>query len=310
MSDKIIKAPYNGEIKIGDITVACAVLEDGTRVITQYDFYKAIGRSGKPAKGRGSSIEKVAPFLALNNLKPYVDKDLEDSTKPIKFITPKGGSAWGYKAEILPKVCEVYLKARDDKALLESQEKFAVACDIIMRGLAHIGIIALIDEATGFQANRAKDALSQILEAFISKELIQWVKTFPDDFYKEMFRLKGWRFNPLSVKRPSVVGHLTNNLVYERIAPGVLEELKTKNPKDEQGRRKNRHFQWLTSDIGHPKLKEHLSAVVALMKAFTKWDDFQRAINRALPKQTELPLFDQKLNENQGSTIKTETDIV
>jgi hypothetical protein len=294
MADKTIIAPYNGEIKIGNITIACAVLEDGTRVITQYDFYKAIGRSGKPAKGRGSSIEKVAPFLALNNLKPYVDKELEDSTKPIIFKQPKGGIAWGYKAEILPKVCEVYLKARDDKALFVSQEKFAVACDIIMRGLAHVGIIALIDEATGYQAARTKDALAKILEAFISKELIKWVKTFPDDFYKELFRLKGWRFNPLSVKRPSVVGHLTNNLVYERLAPGVLEELKAKTPKDEQGRRKNRLFQWLTEDIGNPKLKEHLAAVVALMKASTKWDDFQRMINRALPKQTEMPLFDQK----------------
>jgi hypothetical protein len=127
MIERIIEAPYNGTMQIGNISIACAVLEDGTRIITQYDFYKAIGRSGKPAKGRGSAIEKIAPFLDLQNLKPFVDKELEDSTKPIKFKLPKGGIAWGYRAEILPKVCEVYLKARDAGELLKTQEKFAVA---------------------------------------------------------------------------------------------------------------------------------------------------------------------------------------
>ncbi|MFA5163834.1 MAG: P63C domain-containing protein [Patescibacteria group bacterium] len=290
--EKITEAPYSGEIKIGGITIACAVLEDGTRIITQYDFYKAIGRSGKPAKGRGSAIEKVAPFLALNNLKPYVDKDLEDSTKPVKFKMPKGGIAWGYKAEILPKVCEVYLKARDDDALLASQEKFAVACDIIMRGLAHVGIIALVDEATGYQYARAREALEQILEQFIAKELFKWVKTFPDEFYQQLFRLRGWQYSQGSVKRPSVIGKLTNNLIYERLAPGVLDELKQLNPKTPKGTRRHHHHRWLTRDFGHPRLLEHLWAVVNLMRASANWSEFQRLINRALPKYGDLPLIE------------------
>lgn len=293
MAKKVIEAPYYGEINIGDISIACAVLEDGTRVITQYDFYKAIGRSGKPAKGRGSEIEKVAPFLALNNLKPYVNKELEDSTRPIKFKPPKGGQAWGYKAEILPKVCEVYLRARDDGALLKPQEKFAVACDMLMRGLAHIGIIALVDEATGYQDARTKDALAKILEQYLAKELQKWFKTFPDEFYKEMFRLRGLRYSPNSIKRPSYIGKLTNNIVYDRLAPGVREELEKQNPKTGRGHRKNRHHQLLSPDFGHPKLREHLAALVALMKASTTWDGFMRLVERALPKYAYLPLFDE-----------------
>lgn len=292
MLERITEAPYNGVIQIGNISIACAVLEDGTRIITQYDFYKAIGRSGKPAKGRGSSIEKVAPFLGLQNLKPFVDKELEDSTKPIRFKMPKGGIAWGYRAEVLPKVCEVYLKARDAGELLKTQEKFAIACDMIMRGLAHVGIIALVDEATGYQYVRARESLEKILEKFIAKELFKWVKTFPDDFYKYLFELKGWKFNPVSVKKPIVVGRLTNNLVYERLAPGVLKELRRLNPKTEKGTRPHRHHQWLTRDIGHPLLREHLASLIALMKAAANWNEFWRMVQRALPKYGELPLIE------------------
>lgn len=291
MLQKVINAPYYGEINIGNITIDCAVLEDGTRVITQYDFYKAIGRSGKPAKGRGSSIEKVAPFLALNNLKPYVDKELEDSTKPIKFKPPKGGLAWGFKAEILPRVCEVYLKARDDGALLKSQEKFATACEMLMRGLAHIGIIALVDEATGYQDARTKDALANILEQYLAKELQKWIKTFPDEFYKEMFRLRGLRYSSNSIKRPSYIGKLTNNIVYDRLAPGVRKELEKQNPKNATGHRKSRHHQLLTPEFGHPKLREHLASVITLMKVSPNWRKFMDMLNQALPKYGDHPLF-------------------
>jgi hypothetical protein len=77
---------------------------------------------------------------------------------------PNGGKAWGYRADLLPKVCAVYLKARDKKQLLDSQEPVAIACDILVRGLAQVGIIALVDEATGYQRDRAADALARYLK--------------------------------------------------------------------------------------------------------------------------------------------------
>ena len=193
-SDPMLRATHLGELRLGNATIPCAVLEDGTRVLTQWGFYRAIGRSGRPAAGQGSEVEKVAPFLALNNIKPYVSSELADSTKPIRFQLPRGGYAYGYRAELLPRVCEIYLRARDDGKLLKTQEKFARACDLLMRGLAHVGIIALVDEATGFQDARARDALAKILEAFVAKELRRWVKTFPVDYFKELCRLRTCRF--------------------------------------------------------------------------------------------------------------------
>ncbi len=291
------QATHAGELKIGDLSIPCAVLDDGTRLLTQWGFYRAIGRSGRPAAGWGSDVEKVAPFLALDNLKPYVSSELAAS-KPIQFRVSRGQKAWGYKAEFLPKVCEVYLKAREDGALLKSQLKFARACELLTRGLAHVGIIALVDEATGYQDDRAKDALAKILEQFIAKELRPYVKTFPTDFYKEMFRLRLWKWPDLPAeqrKRPILVGRLTDNVVYDRLAPGVKQRLKELVGRDDSGRLKHKMFQRLTDEIGDPKLREHLASVVALMKAADDWPQFMKMIDRSLPRYKPMPLFDQVL---------------
>ena len=121
-----------------------------------------------------------------------------------------------------------------------------------MRGFARVGLIALIDEATGYQEIRAKRDLATILEKFIAKELQPWTRTFPYEFYEQICRLKGWP-SINAVKRPSVIGKYTNDFVYERLAPGVLEELKRVNPKLPSGVRRHKHHQWFTPEHGPPE---------------------------------------------------------
>jgi hypothetical protein len=163
-----------------------------------------------------------------------------------------------------------------------------------MRGLATVGIVALVDEATGYQEVRDRKALEEILSKFIASELLPWAKQFPDEFYVELFRLRGWQHlqSPLTGKRPSVVGHYTNDLIYQRLAPAVLDELKARNPVV-SGRRRHKHHQWLSKDVGHPSLQEHLTKIVVLMKAAPNWTSFYRSVERALPKlgsTIEMPL--------------------
>ena len=282
--EEIPRATHMGELTIGDTTIPCAVLEDGTRVLTQEGFLTAIGRAEKAKGGQGSTIEKTPAFFAAKNLQPFITPELAESSKPIQFRTLKGNKAYGFRAELLPGVCIVYLSARDVGALHPTQRHIADMASILVRGFAEVGIIALVDEATGYQDIRARQALEKILDEFISKELCKWAKTFPDEFYKELFRLREWQYSPFSVKRPGVVGKWTNDLVYKRLAPGVLDELKRLNPPTANGKRKVRHHQWLTKDVGHPRLREHLSAVIALMKASANWMGFYRMIQRALPK--------------------------
>ena len=199
-------------------------------------------------------------------------------------MAPNKAIAYGYEASVLVELCEAVLTARAEGKLQRQQDHIAKQCEILVRGFARVGIIALIDEATGYQNFRTRKALEEILEAFISKELVKWAKTFPDEFYMEMFRLRQWHYSSLSVKRPSFVGSLTNDLIYERLAPGVLEELKRQTPKDEKGRYKHRFHQRLTVEVGHPRLREHLAAVIALMKASLNWTQFMRLMERAFPK--------------------------
>ncbi|MBI2819940.1 MAG: P63C domain-containing protein [Acidobacteria bacterium] len=236
-------------------------------------------------------------YLSANNLKPFVDTELGLALKSPVLYRPKGGggTAYGRKAELLPKICDVLLKARD-AGKLRGQGHIAAQAEILVRGFAHVGIIALVDEATGYQYLRAREALEEILEKFIATEFRKWAKTFPDEFYRELFRLRGWPFKESTVKRTPLIGKLTLDLVYDRLAPGVRRRLEEVNPKNEKGHRKHKLFQRLTEDIGDPSLRAHLASVITLMKVNDgddQWKDFMKMMNRALPKYKPLPLFDQ-----------------
>ena len=93
-------------------------------------------------------------------------------------------------------------------------------------------------------------------------------------------------------RRPKHFGHLTNDIVYKRLAPGVLEELRRLTPKTKSGHRKHKYFQRLTDDVGHPKLREHLASVITLMRVSSDWATFYKLLNKALPKYKDMPLFE------------------
>ncbi|MFC2044876.1 P63C domain-containing protein [Chloroflexota bacterium] len=188
-------------------------------------------------------------------------------------------------SKLFPMVVAVISHAN---ALQKTQLPIAHRAEIIMRGLARVGITALIDAATGYEKVRDRDELNRILEAYISKELLPWTKRFPDEFYQQLFRLRGWQYRPVSVKRPKYVGKLTNELVYEKLPTGVLIELRSKNPVTPKGYRKHRHFQFLTDDIGNPHLEKQLVAVTTLMKVSPNWATFYRLFNRAYSPQGEF----------------------
>ena len=259
-----------------------------------------MGRTGKAKGGRAYDDEfKMPVFLTANNLKPFIPDELVENSAPVLFKY-KNTQYIGYRAELLPQICGVFIDANEADALNKMQEPIAKKCHILLRGFATVGIIALIDEATGYQYDRDRDELNKIFEAYISKELMPWTRRFPPAFYKEIFRLHGWEYNPITVKKPSYVGKLTNSLIYEKLPPGVLDELKKKNPKDDKGRRKHRHHQFLTDDIGNPHLEKQLVAVTTLMKVASNWRNFQSLFNRAFPvglEQIEMKFMEDEKDE-------------
>lgn len=284
-------------LKIGDIEIPCYVLEDETRVLSQRGLQSGIGISLGGAKQIGAP--RMAEFIGVLEKNGIETNKLSARlASPIEFQPPAGGrTAYGYEATMLADVCDAVAAARAAGILQPQQRHIADRCDVLMRGFARVGIIAMVDEVTGYQYLRARRTLEQILDKFLRKELGRWAKRFPDAFYEQMFRLRGWDYTKFSIARPPVVGKYTLDLVYARIAPGVLQQLLEREPKDEKGRRKHHLHRWFTDDIGHPELAKHIFAVETLMRANTSWDRFYRSMQRALPKQNanlELNLTDQE----------------
>jgi hypothetical protein len=288
-----LKATHQGILHIANIDIPAFVLEDGRRLISQGGVQRGIGMS----RGGGTQGERriLALMTILEKKGLNLAKLKAQIESPVIFYPSRGRSAFGYEASILADLCEMLLDARDRGLLFGRQKNYAAFSEIMIRALAKVGIIALVDEATGYQEIRDKLALQKILEKYLLQEYAKWAKRFPDEFYFEMFRLKGWQWKGMSVNRPSVVGRYTNDIVYERLAPGVLTELKKLNPKDEKGNRKVKHQQFLTPDTGLPALDKHLHSVMALMRASSSWGQFERMLARSFPKlgQTMLLNFDE-----------------
>jgi hypothetical protein len=288
----VAEATHAGELLIAHMSIECAVLDDGTRVLSQGTMLKALGRA--PTSGRQELTDRRPPFLAAANLVPYIGPDLVAMYEPIQYRLPGGSNVTrmvGYRAEILPMVCEVYLDAAQDNAILRSQRIAARAADILLRGLARVGITALVDEATGYQEVRARQELQAILEAYVQAEFRPWIKTFPDDFFRQVYRLQGWEFKPGTSKRTPMVGKLIKHYIYAQLPQGVLEELERVNPKNENGNRARRHHQFLTESTGNVHLDRQISTVTTLMRMAEDRQEFEAFFDRAFPPvQGRLPL--------------------
>jgi hypothetical protein len=291
---QIRKATHSGILEIGDSKIPCAVLEDGTRILSETgitESFGAVSGSAKAVKKKlllnGGALLPL--FVASERLMPFISKELREGLL-IPIIYKKGESVLqGYPAELFPQICDVWLKARASDALMESQLSRAHKAEILMRGLAHVGIVALVDSATGFEKDRTKGALQEILDSFITKELRPWIKSFPDDYYKNIFRLRGLEISDKKKNYPQYFGHITNDIVYDRLAPCLKEELQRLSKK---GKYKDHFHRRLTENIGHPKLKEYLSSLITIMKLSSDYEDFKNKLDIIHPAFNETLSLD------------------
>lgn len=283
-----LKSLHEGSVHIGDKELACAVLNDGTRVISRNAIFRAFGRT---KRGRALNEKRGEPnmpsFIDAKNLQPFVNEDLREGLKRIDYTEKNGKPDSGYNALIIPMLCKVYLDAREAGKLTKSQLVLARASEILLIGLSNVGIIALVDEATGYQYERERQELQAILQLYIAKELLPWQKRFPDAFYKEIFRLNGWDYTVSSIKkRPGVVGNWTNTLIYKQLPKGVLEVLKKVTPKTTTGSYKARFHQSLTEDVGNPDLQSQIYKIIGIMNISDNWKDFIRNFNKMVARKS------------------------
>ncbi len=288
--DDLPRALDEGVLQIGGLEIPCAVLVTKQRVLTQSGVMKALGRA-RQAKGRQyyAGDVNLPAFLTAQNLKPFIPKELYVTSSQIEFRRKAGGKAFGYPAELLPKVCGVFDDADNAGALTPAQKHIATRARVLLRGLAEVGIVALVDEATGYQEQRDKDELQAILAAYLSPTLLPWAERFPIDFFREMFRVWGWAWpvNGFSYKGPlgpRYAGKLIKQVIYGNLPPGILEELEQRNPPNAKWQRRTRMPQHLSEDIGHPLVEKLVSAVGTLFTISDNKEEFWRHYHRRFPK--------------------------
>lgn len=287
---EIFHASHRGYLKLGNkesfVEIPCAVLENGKRIISQTGLFDAFDR---PRKGE-KRLDGLPSIIGAKNLLQFVNEEVRENSKPIHYYHTNGTTAIGYDAELIPLVCELYLKADEEGVAVASQESIIEHARILVRSLAKVGITALIDEATGYQYDREKDELQKLLSKYIAEDFLKWQSRFPRKFYQEAFRLHDWEYNPMSLKRPGYLGKFTNKYVYEQMPPGVLEELRTRNPTNEKGRRSRKHHQHLTPEIGVQHLERHLTKLITVMELSDNINQFESNFQRVFENNHQLSL--------------------
>lgn len=286
-ADGLAIAVFEGSVPIGDGSLPCAVLKDGRRIFSERAVADELEhiRSGSEFKKRreqddGKRLPVYINAVIAQFLSPESKKKLES---PIRYKGLGGIPGWGIEAELLPEICDAFLSARSAGVLTKPSEmRKAAAAERLIRSFAKVGVIALIDEVTGYQVVRDKDELQRLLEKYVSEEFRPWISVFPNEFYVELFRLRRMTTSDVR-KRPPYFGKITNDIVYNRLVPGVLPKLDEVNPTNEKGRRKRTHHQHLREQ-GEAHLRAHLSNLVFLMRGSTSWDNFMESLNRAAPR--------------------------
>lgn len=285
-------ASHVGEIKLGDAKIACAVV-DGKRYISKTALQKAFGRkdSGRIPNsvkeiienkgGAPAASHNIPGFLRSENLLSLIHSDLISKMgAPLSFLWKGTNSlTYGYEADILPDLCSLFIEAKDLGILTKNQEIIAHQSKIIAKGLMKVGIIALVDEVTGYQEFRDRDELTKILDKYIAKELQPWTKKFHPEFFKEIYKLHNWQWG-VWANHPQCVGKFINKFIYDQMPPGVMDELRNKNPSDEEGKRDHLHHQFLTP-IGNEHLGKHLAIITTLMRLSRNKGEFKLMFEKA-----------------------------
>lgn len=253
--DRLPRALWWGDLMLGDEPASCFVLDDGRRVISRTGATDVL--TGK--KGGGN----LESYLQVESLAGYLPPDLDAQWVDFEIPEVTNKRVRGITAETFLDLCTAYVRARDDGApLTPRQVEIAIKAGMVLAASAKVGLIALIDEATGYQYERAQDALQMKLRLYLEEEMRQWEKTFPDELWQQFARLTH-KPGPIT-QRPKYWGKLVMELVYGYLDPDVADWLKKNAPQPRHGQN---YHQWLSSQYGLKKLMEHLWKLIGMAQA-------------------------------------------
>ncbi len=266
-------AKWRGKLDLGGDELDVYVLDTGDRVIALRSAVRSIA---------SADSGDLAKFIGVSSLTPFINIELV-LTELREFSIP--GTQFlgrGMTTEHFELICRGYVQALYEKApLTPRQREIAIKCAVLTAGLTRTGLDALIDEATGYQYERAEDALQVKLRLFIAEELRAWEKTFPDELWEEFGRLTNWG-GPLS-SRPKYWGKLVIELIYDTLDPDVAKYLRDNRPPPGV-----RWHQNLTENYGARQLVARCYEVVGLAKSCRTMGELRQKVGHHYGKQALL----------------------
>ncbi len=296
MKDEIVavnipQANFTGNLSVGEIDIPCYVLDDGRRVFSMRGVVSSLSYNTETNARQVLANKAVLPYFDRGNLEVNTpaEKDFNSFFGLIEFDTGGYGKALGFDVERFMDLCHAYSKALDAGAKLTTkQAEAAMRANAIIRASSKIGIIALVDEATGYQNIRAEDALQFKLKLFLAEEMRGWEKTFPDQLWIEWARLTDWQGDPTK-NRPRYWGYLVMEMIYRYLDPDVAQHIKENKPKPRKGQN---YHQWFNSDHGVKALIEHANRVVGMAQGCQTMDELRKKMKHVYAKEPlQLELF-------------------
>lgn len=280
---------HSGNLELGNVSMYVMVTKTGKRLISASSVFSAVGRSRRGEK----RVANYPAFIGAKNLIQFISDDLRSKIEPIKYKAKNGRISEAYDATIIPDIADLYIEAHKKGALTVKQEEVYERSLIIIRSLAKVGMVGLIDEATGFQFDREGQALQKLLSAYISDDLLKYMPHFPMEYYQEIYRLYGISdsFDPKDTRHPSFIGNFTNKYVYGVFPDEVMKEIREKNPTSTAPSglvyRGHKNFQFLTESVGIPQLDKQLAKLVGVMQLSDDKNDFDKKFKKVFSKELE-----------------------
>ncbi len=294
---KVPRATFSGTLEVGEASLPCYVLDDGRRIFSTKGMIESLGYKGNANAGEIFSSKGLQPYILAHN-NPYEEAGLID------FVTDRGTRARGIDVEKFMDICHAYSEALEGGELKGRHDVAARHANAIIRATSKIGIIALVDEATGYQYTRAEDALQFKLKLYLAEEMRAWEKTFPDELWRQFAKLTNFSGEVIK-NRPRYWGYLVMEYVYCTLDADVAEYLKNNKPPARKG--KNYH-QWFNDDFGYKKLNEHINQVIGMARACDTLEEFKKKMDYEFKgKPLQMDIFANVPIETAEKPLKIDT---
>ncbi|MEM7511086.1 MAG: P63C domain-containing protein [Bacteroidota bacterium] len=146
--------------------------------------------------------------------------------------------------------------------------------------------------------NNGKQVDIYQIEKFVKKQLNEYEKMFPVEWYAEIFRLKQITTSkPDEYIKPRIIGVYTNELIYHRFPKGVLQQLRIFNPYTGTRFRSFKHHQFLTEE-GRSKVAKFIEESLEIMKTCDDWQEFRDKYFNECQVEFQLDVFEEKKKGN------------